>query len=237
MQVKELPELFRADRPDRLGQSDLRRRVPEKTVMPRNDDFGRPVAGGDSEEPEFNRQEFGIFPGQVDEGVNAPDKGGDDLLPLGMIGIELLPEVAPEFQEPRPEVALDRFLSQNLGDRSCGLSPPELKLKQAVRSDIKALGKKEVVLVLGKDMGNSPPVFDYLHRPGQALDFEIGLGGNGFLLAESEGDATNYRKKPDPDPFLFGHLLILPAFTHLIAKHSPCHHGQNDFGFLAGDGL
>ena len=85
-------------------------------------------------------------------GVDAFDESGDDLLSPGMVEIQFLPEVAPEFEKPRPDIALDRFLPQNLGDRPRCSAPAYLQLKKPVRGDIKALGKKEVVLVLGKDM-------------------------------------------------------------------------------------
>jgi hypothetical protein len=82
------------------------------------------MAGSDPEEPEFNRQKVRLAHNPIYIGVDAFDESGDDLLSPGMVEIQFLPEIAPEFEKPSPDIALDRFLSQNLGRRPRCSAPP-----------------------------------------------------------------------------------------------------------------
>ena len=50
---------------------------------------------------------------------------------------------------------------------------PQFHLKQAVLSGDESLGEKQVVLVLGIDMGNAPTVAQYAYRLFKARYFKL----------------------------------------------------------------
>ena len=167
---------------DEPGILHLRRDIAKQTVVAGNDNLGRPAAGLDPQDLELDRQKLRLSLGAFDVCVDALDEGGDDLRSPGMIPAQLLRHVAPELQQAGPDVTRQGPWPLDLRQRSRGLAPPQLELKEPVAGDVIPLGEEEVVFVPCIDVGNTPAVAEDLDGLIQA--------GVGHLLGAPRADVV-----------------------------------------------
>ena len=174
VQMEHRPDRFGLHGLQRLGDQNLGFQVQKNPADARQHDIWSPSLGGNAEQTELKGQQVWLFLGLLNIGVNALNKGGDNLFPVRVIVLALLVQIAPKTQQPGTDVAVQGFGTLNLGHRAGDAPAPDLKLKQAVAGRVIALGKKQVVLVLGIDVSNTPAVgqdFDRLAEPGEAQCF------------------------------------------------------------------
>jgi len=195
MEIDDLLELFGWHDLKGLGEGDLVAHVPEKAVMAGDDDLRSPSLRLDPEELELEGQKGGIPADAVDIGVDALDKGGNDLSASRVVKAQLLAEVASVFEQARPDVPAELLRPQDFGHGSGRLAPPEFELEEAVGSDVEALGEKEVVLVSGIDVGDAPGVADDLDGTVEAGDDDVFAGRRGDALSQGGGAADAIAEK------------------------------------------
>ena len=199
MQVEHRPDRLGLHGLQRLGDQHLGFQVQENPAEARQHNVRGPGLGGNAEQTELKRQQVRLFPGLLNIGVYTLDKGGDDLFPVRVIVLALLLQIAAKTQQPGTNVAVQGFGALNLGHRAGDAPAPDLKLKQAVAGRVIALGKKQVMLVLGIDVGNTPAVgqdFDRLAETGEVQCF------HSILLNASlrhDRGATWGRREPGGD--------------------------------------
>ena len=174
VQMEHRPDGFGPHGLQRLGDQNLGFQVQKYPADTGQHDVRGPILGGNAEQTELKRQQVRLFPGLPNIGVHALNKGGDDLFPVRVIIPVLLIQIAAKAQQPGTDVAVQGLGTLNLGHRAGDAPTPDFKLKQAVAGRVIALGKKQVVLVCGIDVGNTPTVgqdFDRLAEPGDAQCF------------------------------------------------------------------
>ena len=155
--------------------------------MTRDHDLGCPSPRRDPEKLELDREEARVLLGPSDVRVDAVDVGVDDLDAVVVVVAELLPEVAPELEEARPDVALQLTGPEDFGNRAGRLSPPELELKESIAGGVPALSEEQVVLRLRVDVADAPPVdqdFDGLLEGGD-------VERDRFLCTSEEGETSD----------------------------------------------
>ena len=155
--------------------------VAQQSLVARDHDFGRPSLGTDAEQLELDGEQRGVGLGLGDVGVHAVHVRGDDQRAAIVVVVHLLGHVAAEAEEAEADVALELAGAQHFGDGARGLRAPDLELEEAVAGGGVPLGEEEVVLGLGVDVVDSPPVANDLDRGveagnGQALARRGGLG-------------------------------------------------------------
>jgi hypothetical protein len=176
LEMEKAPHLLGTHHVYSLSECHFVADIPEKAVMARDNDFGRPKAGCDPEELKLDGKKCRIFSCAVDIAVNASDKRCDDLFSIRVIMIHLLPHVHTGLKEPGSDIFIESFASEDLCEGSCGLSSPDLELEQSVSGYVKSLCKKEVLLILCIDVRDSPSVLYDLDRLRQTFD------AKGFFL-------------------------------------------------------
>ena len=101
-----------------------------------------------------------------------------------MVVVHLDRHVAAVLEEAEADVALELVGAQHLGDGAGGLGAPHLELEEAVARGRVPLREEEVVLGLGVDVVDPPPVADDLDGGLQAGDGEGGGGRPGWRCQE-----------------------------------------------------
>ena len=122
-------------------------------------DLGMPVVGRESSELKFDGQSRAAGRGQaVDVGVDAVGKRGQDCERIRGVAFIFGLHVAPITQSARVHVAGQSGRPQNLGEPSLARSFPKLHLKKPVLSCDGTLGEKQVMLVAGVNVGDTPVI-------------------------------------------------------------------------------
>ena len=199
MQVQHHPNRVGRHGLQRLCNQHLNFQIEKDATDPCQHDVRRPRLRGDAQQAEFERQEIGVFPHMLNIGVDARHKSGDNFFSSRVVEAILLLQVAAKAQQPRPDIAFQGFRPLDLGHCSSDTPAPDLKLEQAVSCGVIALGEKQVVLILGIDVGNAPAVgqdFDRLAETGEAQCFHSIL-----LNARLRHDrgSTQGRREPGGD--------------------------------------
>ena len=174
VQMEHRPDGFGLHGLQRLGDQDLGFQVQKNPADTCQHDLRGPGLGGNTEQTELKGQQVRLFLDLLNIGVNTLDKGDDNFFPVRVIVLVFLVQIATKTQQPGTDVAVQGFGTLNLGHRAGDTPTPDLELKQAVAGRVIALGKKQVVLVCGIDVGNTPAVgqdFDRLAEPGEAQCF------------------------------------------------------------------
>ena len=163
--------------------------VREEPLVAGDHDFLGPGLGEDAQQSEFEGQGIGVLPGAFDRGVDAADKGRDDLVPVRVVPAHLLPHVLPEHVESDSDVPLEFRRPENGRDRSRRLPPPHLELEQAVLGGAVALDEEQVFLAVGVDVVEPPAVGEDFGRGAQAVHlagFVLGRSGGGEEAADGQ---------------------------------------------------
>src|SRR5215469_13706453 len=95
-----------------------------------------------------------------------------------MIPIEFFFQIAAIQKEAIADVTLEFPASQNFSDRASGLAAPQFELEQPVARDVVTLREKQVRLVLGIDMRDSPVILQDFDGLSESCDGEF-FGGTG----------------------------------------------------------
>ena len=191
MQIQQLTRCVRSEVGQNPGQTQFGLEIQKNAAQARHHNVRGPGLGLDAEQLEFDRQEFGLLPGLGDIGVNAVDESGDDLLALGMVVVHIQAQVAPGLQQARANITVERLGALNLGHGTGDPTTPDFELEQTVAGRVIALGKEQVVLVAGVDMGDAPAVgqdFDRFVEAGHLHPSRLLLGSEGGEReAENDG--------------------------------------------------
>src|SRR5581483_7055669 len=107
-----------------------------------------------------------------DVGVNAFDESVDDFWPLGMVVRHLFDEIAAKPQQACADVTVDRLVPLDFGHSARHPSPPDFELKEPVAGGVVALGKEQIVLVLGVNVRDTPAIHQDLDRTRESRNLE-----------------------------------------------------------------
>ena len=140
-----------------------------------------PGLGEDAEQAELEGQGIRVLPGAFHGGVDAAYEGRDDLVPARVVPPHLLAHVLSEHVETGADVPLQLRRAQDGRDRPRRLPPPHLELEETALGGAVTLDEEEVVLVLGVDVVEPPPVGEDLDGSVEAAYFA------GFVLGRGPG--------------------------------------------------
>ena len=198
MQVEQLPRRGRAQEVDEPSVIHLLGDVAIQPVVPRDHDLGGPSPRLDPQDAELDRQPRRLAFGSLDVRVDPPDERPDDLGTAGMVMVQLRAHLAAERELAGPDVGGQGPGPLDLRHRAGRLSPPELELEEPIVRGVVPLRQEEVVLVLGIDVSDSPPVAHDLHRLPQPGDRELLLAGMGDRRRQH--DQRQQDTQPGPSP-------------------------------------
>ena len=100
----------------------------------------------------------------LDVGVDSCGECFENLLRVRRIAFVLRLHVAAITQQAGIDIALQGGRAQDLGQAALSRPLPQLHLEQTVLSRHESLGKKQIVLVLGVDVGHAPAVAQHVYR-------------------------------------------------------------------------
>lgn len=125
--------------------------------------LGPPAGGGAAEFAELHREQAGLLPAPVDEGVDPRDEGGHHPLGAGPVRQPLAAQVAAVEEEPGGPVPGQVGRAEHLGQPAQPAPAPQVELEEPLAGDVEALGAEEVVLAGGVDVRDPEGVGQHLH--------------------------------------------------------------------------
>ena len=115
-----------------------------------------------------------VVPILLDVGVHPVGVGREQTLRVRVIARPFFSvERTPEHHQPGAAVVVERVRSENLGEASLVPPTPHLHLPEPVLRHDVALGKEEIVIVLGIDVRYPPLVPDDLHHLSQTWELQF----------------------------------------------------------------
>ena len=112
----------------------------------------------------------------IDIGIDARREGLQDAPTLRVVGGELgVIERAPEHEQARDAVVLQRLLAQHLAQPPLAGPPVHLHLPEAILRLDEALREEEVVEARGVDVGDAPGIAQHLDFGLESRNFDTSV--------------------------------------------------------------
>src|SRR5277367_6436884 len=123
-----------------------------------NNVLGVPLRRRVAEPLEFPRSAFGVARQPVDIGVDTGDEVFCDLLGRGTIGGPLLIHISTVEKEAGSFVLLDECRAEYFRQLTQTPTAPQVDLEEPIAGRVETLGKKEIRLVPGVNVGHAPAI-------------------------------------------------------------------------------
>jgi hypothetical protein len=161
--------------PRHLGACGLRKDVAHKRMAADAHDVARlPAFRSDLHRGEFWRQESGLAPGEVDEGIDAGCEGVGDALGLRRaVGVPFRRHVAAIEEQPRRAILRQEARPKVGRHAPKPALAPQIELPQPVARRVEALDKEHIAPRRRANMRDAPAIDDDLGIPLQPRNLEL----------------------------------------------------------------
>jgi hypothetical protein len=170
-----------------------RERVGAAQQIPGNPELGLPAR-----QRELLRD---LDTGDRHPGVDAADECGADRLDIGPVARPLLLHVASVLHAPSHGVAVQEVHPQHFGEPPLHRSTPQIHLKEPILRLDKSLSEEQVVLGLGVDVRDAPPIAHHAHGGVEAGDRHraryLRDSGERLLAPAAAAEQAQDRREPE----------------------------------------